>query len=55
MVFESAFHDIAIPEVMSAYLSLSAVAVLTSCIGNLNDHLSQRYNMHKVFQHIASM
>lgn len=55
MVFESAFHGIANPEVMSAYLSLSAVAVLTCCIDNLNDHLSQMYNMHKVFKYITSM
>lgn len=39
--FESSFHSTAIPEQMSAHLSLSAVTVLTSCIGNLNDHLSQ--------------
>lgn len=39
--FESSFHSTAIPEQMSAHLSLSAVTVLTSCIDNLNDHLSQ--------------
>jgi len=40
-VFESSFYSTAIPEQMSTHVSLSAVTVLTSCIDNLNHHLSQ--------------